>query len=257
MRKFCVFFLTLVLAFGLTIPASAIERESVGAAPVETEAQKITRVKAEVLSGNITNEADVIEVALMQLNEKIAYCRANGIAFNPDESLSITQVLESDADTAGGESEQDVAVTGLLMVDENGEQITATDYLDDSGDNTIGILGGNIIATTTMTIRMQVTTSGSYSYYKTRIYKLSTTVQNHSGYVADTLQHLCSLVDSNPDNTLYTSSVTSNPASNVPITYYPPTSYIDKGAGTYTRYVGQARITKNGTEYNNVVIYDL
>ena len=252
MKKFVSIVLTLVLVLGIAIPASASQ---ITIGTIETEEQKLARVQAEVLSGNITNDQDVIEVALEQLAEKVAYCRENGIEMNPNESLTITQVIESDASIAGVDSVQDVAITGLLIVDENGNQRAATDYLSDSDSNTISIAGGNIIATTTMTVRFEYVSSSIL--WDTRIYKISTSVQNFAGQTADKLRHICRLRDFNNDNSVYTSSVVTNPSSTAPVTYYPPTSYIPKPYGTDARYEGEAEITENGTVYHNVVSFNV
>lgn len=57
-----------MLVLGIAIPASASQ---ITIGTIETEEQKLARVQAEVLSGNITNEADVIEVALAQYAKNI------------------------------------------------------------------------------------------------------------------------------------------------------------------------------------------
>lgn len=64
MKKTTSIFLSLMLLLGIAIPASASNIGTVTEIPVETEAEKISRVQAEILSGNITNDQDVIEVAL-------------------------------------------------------------------------------------------------------------------------------------------------------------------------------------------------
>ena len=253
MKKFVSVLLTLVLALSLAIPASAIEIGNVSAGPIETETEKLARVQAEVLSGNITNDADVIEVALAQYAEKVAYCRANGIELDPNESLTITQVIESDASIDGGEPVKDILVTGLLIVDENGVQGAIGDYFNDSESDTVSIAGGNIIATTTMTVRCQYVSSTLL--FDTRVYKLSTSVQNLAGQTADRLQHYCNVLFALPDNNeYYSSSVVTNPTSTAPVTYYPPTRFNTKG-DSVTTYSGGAEITENGTVYHTVINY--
>lgn len=251
MKKFVSIVLTLVLVLGIAIPASASQ---ITIGTIETEEQKLARVQAEVLSGNITNDQDVIEVALEQLAEKVAYCRANGIEMDPNESLTITQVIESDASIAGADSVQDIAITGLLIVDENGNQRAIGDYYYDNDSNTISIAGGNIIATTTMTVRFEYVSSSIL--WDTRVYKISTSVQNFAGQTADRLQHLCVVQFGNSSyNESFSSSVVTNPTSTAPVTYYPPTRFNPKGDGV-ARYSGEAVITENGTVYRNVVLFN-
>lgn len=254
MKKLISIFLSLVLMLGITVPASAAGIGPITTGPIETDAEKLARVQAEVLSGNISNDQDVIEVALEQYAQKVAYCRANGIEQDPNESLTITQIIESDASIASDDSVQEIAVTGLLMFDENGAQITAGYVSDTSGSDTVGILGGNIVATTTMTVRRLMDDSGLY--FDTKVYKISTTFQNFSGYTADSLQHFYQLCDLNGE-AAQSSSITTNPASSVPITFYPSTSYISKGAGESPYYLGQAKITESGSTYYNRITYSL
>lgn len=65
----------------------------------------------EVLNNHITNESDVIKVAIEQYQEKQMKTRA--IDAKPDDYLSITQVVDENG------SEQDIISTGLLIVDES------------------------------------------------------------------------------------------------------------------------------------------
>lgn len=251
MKKLTSIFMAIVLVLGIAIPASAAGIGDIIAGPIETEVEKIARVKAEVLSGNITNEQDVIEVALAQYAEKVAYCRANGIEMDPNESLSITQVIESDASVAGTDSVREVAVTGLFMFDDNGVQITA-DYLTRFGSNSIDILNGNIHAATTMVVYEQP----QQFTIETRVYNIYTIFQNTSGYTADSLQHSYELCDDGEG--AQTSSVIYNPASNTSYTFRPSTRFIANGGSTSeARYKGRAIIIKNGTAYYNDVLYVL
>lgn len=246
MKKFVSIVLTLVLVLGIAIPASASQ---ITIGTIETEAQKLARVQAEVLSGNITNDQDVIEVALEQLAEKVAYCRENGIEMNPNESLTITQVIESDASIAGVNSTQDVSVTGLFMFDENGVQITA-DYVNRFGSDSVDILNGKIHATTTMVVQEQNITKD------TRVYNIYTIFRNTSGYTADSLQHfyeLCYNFDAQSSSIIY------NPANNTSYTFHPSTRFIGNGGTTneHPFYLGTAEIKKNGTTYRNNIQYYL
>ena len=75
----------------------------------ETNAELKNRVYEEVLNNHITNESDVIKVAIEQYQEKQMKTRA--IDAKPDDYLSITQVVDENG------SEQDIISTGLLIVD--------------------------------------------------------------------------------------------------------------------------------------------
>ena len=75
----------------------------------------------EVLNNHITNESDVIKVAIEQYQEKQMKTRA--IDAKPDDYLSITQVVDENG------SEQDIISTGLLIVDEHQQRVAITDIV--------------------------------------------------------------------------------------------------------------------------------
>ena len=113
MRKVISLLMVCVMLVCCTVMATAV---SVSPSDVnETrEAQKIARVKAEVLSGNITNEQDVIEVALAQHKERTIHmddttmCNLFSSSNENDSSLdifedtlTISQYLGSFVDESG------------------------------------------------------------------------------------------------------------------------------------------------------------
>lgn len=150
-----------MLVLGIAIPASASQ---ITIGTIETEEQKLARVQAEVLSGNITNDQDVIEVALTQYAEKVAYCRANGIEITPNEALTITQVLSSDVDI-NGTNTIDFACTTLGIFDSFGMPITVSSTSDYSTVENI-LANGNIEMYTTTNITSQIPSGSSVSQYK-------------------------------------------------------------------------------------------
>ena len=79
----------------------------------------------EVLNNHITNESDVIKVAIEQYQEKQMKTRA--IDAKPDDYLSITQVVDENG------SEQDIISTGLLIVDEHQQRVAITDIVSNTG----------------------------------------------------------------------------------------------------------------------------
>ena len=248
MKKFVSIVLTLVLVLGIAIPASASQ---ITIGTIETEEQKLARVQAEVLSGNITNEQDVIEVALAQYAEKVAYCRENGIELDPNEPLTITQVIESNEDINGYAVER-IAITGFMVEDSNGnvDQLTPYAFTRLYGDNTIGISSGSIIATTTMCVYE------NEEFYH-RVHSISTTLTIRSGYSATSLYHVYECNVPGEDD-YETSSVTSNPSGNFPHTFYPGSEYIYKNTiGPPQSFVGRAYITYGGSVYTCAVGYSL
>lgn len=79
----------------------------------------------EVLNNHITNESDVIKVAIEQYQEKQMKTRA--IDAKPDDYLSITQVVDENG------SEQDIISTGLLIVDGHQQRVAITDIVSNTG----------------------------------------------------------------------------------------------------------------------------
>ena len=102
---FCMLALVMTSVFATTVKA-------------ETNAELKNRVYEEVLNNHITNESDVIKVAIEQYQEKQMKTRA--IDAKPDDYLSITQVVDENG------SEQDIISTGLLIVDEHQQRVSVT-----------------------------------------------------------------------------------------------------------------------------------
>ncbi|GKX27529.1 hypothetical protein SH1V18_00090 [Vallitalea longa] len=101
----------------------------------EIEANLQEKVYTEVLSGNITNEADVIRVALAQYEERSNKKRLSAYKQNKvteDNSLSITQIIDTDIDENGNVLENFVT-TNLLVLDKNKNLITADSIETGSG----------------------------------------------------------------------------------------------------------------------------
>ena len=109
---FCMLALVMTSVFATTVKA-------------ETNAELKNRVYEEVLNNHITNESDVIKVAIEQYQEKQMKTRA--IDAKPDDYLSITQVVDENG------SEQDIISTGLLIVDEHQQRVAITDIVSNTG----------------------------------------------------------------------------------------------------------------------------
>ena len=87
---------------------------------VETEAEIRERVFEEIRSGNITNDEDIIKVALDQYEERLARSRTRASDSKQeevDDSFSITQVMGRHVDEQGNLVE-DVMSTGLIVLDD-------------------------------------------------------------------------------------------------------------------------------------------
>lgn len=126
MKKWlCVLFLAISMVFS-SITALSVRAETSESLPSDT----VERVKAEVLTGDITNAQDVLDVALSQYYSAPATYRMRSIN-NPesaaDESLKISQIIET-TNNEDGSRRGVLAVTGLLVVDENGRSVSAKEY---------------------------------------------------------------------------------------------------------------------------------
>lgn len=113
------------------IPANAANAANLSQTVAQPEEMR-ERVFAEVLSGEITKDEDVIKIALEQYQEKMKYraglCTLETVA---DEGLSITQILDSYTDEDGNVIDN-VVTTGLLVLDENNRLIDGTSIKTES-----------------------------------------------------------------------------------------------------------------------------
>lgn len=159
---------------------------SVVAYAQETEENKKERVFNELLTGNITNVDDVLDVAFEQMEsmgqfEETATYGMRSVS--NDSSLQVMQVVEASEDEDGG-IEGLMAVTGLLLTDENGRSVSADEYREYrmNTTNTEGSLSQySIRATHTIYIKLWNTSSefngnSSYKleYMRLRLYYDST-----------------------------------------------------------------------------------
>lgn len=152
MKKFVSLLLVCLLMLGCTCTVWATELDRIVETEMETEAEKVARVRAEVLSGNITNDQDVIEVALAEYAAQVEYCRQNGIDFEQPEMLTISQPMNSSVSVAG-ETVQELAITGLLIVNEDGDQVSSGAVVTTSGSYSGSMEGYTISATITMYVQ--------------------------------------------------------------------------------------------------------
>lgn len=263
--------LTLVLAVAcivseVTISVSAASGEE--AAPVTQSdaittavgeenapsAEMVARVNAEVLSGNITNHQDVLAVALAQYlrNPMNATMRANGNTHAENDSLTITQVLETHVDPENQSEESLVAVTGLLVVDENCNQVDATTiktvYMQNSNSN----ITYQVYATQTLYVYQSVDSTTFPATIKLKAKSMSTrVVYGSSVTVSVTLQQKYTFFEGGQIPTVMNFSETiTNPVNNEDYPYTPPnTSWITVGMRDDS-FQSRAIIKCNGVSMN-------
>lgn len=187
------------------IKALALVMTSVFATTVkaETNAELKNRVYEEVLNNHITNESDVIKVAIEQYQEKQMKTRA--IDAKPDDYLSITQVVDENG------SEQDIISTGLLIVDEHQQRVAITDIVSNTGQ----LSQYSIYAT------MKVSVTNDRQALKVRINWFETTLNYGTSMKASSLMQTSKY---SPEVGFQYDDITktiSNPAGGTPYHYTP------------------------------------
>ncbi len=146
----------------------------------------ITRVYEEVLSGNITNEEDVLRVALAQDISRTASASDNSRSITQpddtdDSSPMISQILETTTDEEGNTIYL-IADTGLLVVNENGEQVNRH-YLRTT--RTFSDL--NITARHTVYYYLKL--ADIFDYGMVKLYRMSTMITYGGSTRASKLEH--------------------------------------------------------------------
>ncbi len=187
---FCMLALVMTSVFATTVKA-------------ETNAELKNRVYEEVLNNHITNESDVIKVAIEQYQEKQMKTRA--IDAKPDDYLSITQVVDENG------SEQDIISTGLLIVDEHQQGVAITDIVSNTGQ----LSQYSIYAT------MKVSVTNDRQALKVRINWFETTLNYGTSMKASSLMQTSKY---SPEVGFQYDDITktiSNPAGGTPYHYTP------------------------------------
>lgn len=105
-----------LLCFNISSSASYCEKSD-----ISVNESTYERVLNEVKTGDITNDEDVIKVALMQQKEKYSLAPFD----SNDNTLSITQVIDTYTNE-DGEVLENILATGLFVVDKNGNPLDQT-----------------------------------------------------------------------------------------------------------------------------------
>ena len=148
--------ISVLFLFSISIPAFAsdvvIETEV-----IETEEERIERVYEEVLTGNITNHLDVIAVALTQYQPPASACSVNSNDNDSNDCLKITQELGS-VTNLDGSTDISYAATSLLIVDEEGNQVSAASASEYVGyvTNNGSVSEYSVYATHTMYVNVHI-----------------------------------------------------------------------------------------------------
>lgn len=173
--------LVIVLIFSAILPLYAAANEN----DIPSEST-ITRVCEEVLSGNITNEEDVLRVALAQDISRTASASDNSrsmtqTADTDDSSPMISQILETTTDEEGN-TVYLVADTGLLVVNENGETVNRH-YLRTTRTFS------NLNITARHTVYYYLKLEDIFDYGMVKLYRMSTMITYGGTTRASELEH--------------------------------------------------------------------
>lgn len=205
---------------------------SLGVSAKENSPSAITieRVHHEVLSGNITNQQDVILVALAEYaqSQTSTAMKARKNVSHSDDFLMISQVLACHVDPNTGCEYKSVAVTSLLIVDEKGNQVTRAEIEDSYTEGDYTSFGNyQVYATHTAYLDRRMDNLGELvPDVEVRLSKMETRINYGSSVtVSTTLQHTYRFVESGQIPTVYSESqVIYNPSNNHPYSFTPPSS---------------------------------
>lgn len=145
--------------------------------------ETVKRVQQEVLSGNITNVDDVLDVALAQHLSIAGNSKIRSV--DNDASLQIYQLLDSDTDAEGNKSET-IAVTALLVLDAQGQSVSASEYTTHhmTGNNDLNEY--SIFATHTTLLKSR-TDDPIYHTEAVRVYSMQTVLTYGTAMTASKL----------------------------------------------------------------------
>lgn len=185
--------LCLILGILLIVPLLPLEVGAVEDSGVPSE-EVTERVYEEILTGNITNEEDVLRVALAQYASQpqsaiATYdARSMNAAVEEEENITplISQVLEKTTDE-NGVTTLLVADTGLLVTDADGDAV----YTDKLYNSSTGSLSQySITATHTIYYYYRYGANGLYfTDEQVKAYKMTTRLTYGSTYNATLLEH--------------------------------------------------------------------
>ncbi len=182
MKKLTSVFLVLCLSLLMILPATAA---------TETPQMKEKRILNEVLTGEITNQDDIIQYALAQRETRTraaaqAYTAEEGDSDISDD-FTITQVLGESVDENGCKI-TNIATSSLIVTNEAGEQITAIEYnyYNESHASTAGSSQCSVTAVLTMYVQVRIPVSFNQSAVK--VLSSKTTVYNNGTSGANSLQ---------------------------------------------------------------------
>lgn len=237
----------LALLLSVLLMASMLPPSTFADEPADELTQEtIDRVYDEVLSGEITSTEDVLRVALAQYeiqNINTAFARniSGQPASDPDAPVTFYQTVNVPTGV-DGETQEALAITGLLIVDENGRSVTANDFIYYSGTVTDKMDNYEIYASHTMYV-IESPTNPNDSSDRTQyvcVHSVKTVITN------GTTVPLTKLVQRYADckypvavvegDSAYCERTVNNPTSGT-YTYYPPERrYIQRGI-TYGSFI--------------------
>ncbi|WP_295471737.1 hypothetical protein [uncultured Subdoligranulum sp.] len=207
MKKIISLFAVFVMLFSCVISANAATTATSEQITVDASVEQ--EVLDGLLAGQITNEEDVLRVALEQYQERKKEAR-NNLKSSSSNSFYIEQLLDTHVDDAGN-IVQDIFTTNLLVLDENNRIVTPRD----AASNSIGLSTYQIYA------YMNVNYTVNVSALKVRINNFTTTLTYGTAMRASALIQSSKYADT-PFNEIQDVARTySNPNANVSYLYTP------------------------------------
>lgn len=182
MKKLTSVFLVFCLSLLMILPASAAR---------ETPQMKEKRILNEVLTGEITNQDDIIQYALAQRETCTRAAAQTYTAEEGDSDISddftITQVLGETVDENGCKI-TNIATSSLIVTNENGEQVAADDYYYTTESKSYTAGSSQCAVTAVLTTYVQVKVEVGFGQAFVRVQYSKTTVNNNGSSGANSLQ---------------------------------------------------------------------
>lgn len=197
----------------------------------ESETERTERVYEEVLTGNITNQEDILEVALAQYLASNTYS-PNSRVVPDDAPLNITQVLDVKTDDNGNTVEKTIACTALIVLDNEGQSVSATEFANYHTSTTGNSQTYGIYATHTMYAQTRSTDPDNTSQIDehVRVVKMTTSFIQTSIYTPTKIvQNHYACRDAVGLDEIFESKTFSSPTAGTTYTYTPSVFWVDRG----------------------------
>lgn len=155
-KKWLLLFMIMVM---VCAPVNTSKAASIWGASSESKSELQERVFAEVLSGNISNDADVLRIALTQYKERMNGAGLSVYGVNQeskDDSLSITQMLDTRVDE-NDHILNDLVTTNLAVLDKEQNFVMPSEIVTSIENGSAQLSEYSIYATMNVSVTNDIT----------------------------------------------------------------------------------------------------